>query len=419
MKKIELLSPAGNLEKLKIAFNYGADAVYGGVSHFSLRLKSGKEFDEASFQEGINYAHSLGKQVYVTINGFPFTSQLKLLKNHIAKMRDMGPDAIIVSTPGVIKLVREIAPDMPIHLSTQANVLNYLDAEVFYDMGVTRIIAAREMSLKDLEEIKKHIPDMELEMFVHGAMCFAFSGRCLITSLQTGRVANRGSCANDCRFPYTVYVENPETKVLMRVEETEEGSYIFNAKDLNLSSYVKDIVDSGVIDSIKIEGRTKSPYYAGVTARAYRMALDDAYAGTFNPEKYQAELETTKNRGFSEGYIFNRPHEKDDTQNLETSISEGTYDVQALVDESGEYFMTKGKIEPGTKAELVLPMGFEAELADNEIGRVYEESGRFYIQFKKVVTKAGVEMASIHSGNTNPVRLPVRLPPYTFLRSTL
>ena len=418
MKKIELLSPAGNLEKLKIAFNYGADAVYGGVSHFSLRLKSGKEFDEASFQEGINYAHRLGKKVYVTINGFPFTSQLKLLRNHIAKMRDMGPDAIIVSTPGVIKLVREIAPGMPIHLSTQANVLNYLDAEVFYDMGVTRIIAAREMSLKDLEEIKKHIPDMELEMFVHGAMCFAFSGRCLITSLQTGRVANRGSCANDCRFPYTVYVENPETKVLMRIEETEEGSYIFNAKDLNLSSYVKDIVDSGIIDSIKIEGRTKSPYYAGVTARAYRMALDDAYAGHFDPAKYQAELETTKNRGFSEGYIFNRPHEKDD-QNLETSISEGTYDVLALVDESGEYFMTKGKIEPGTVAELVLPIGFDAELADNEIGRVYEEGGRFYIQFKKVLTQDGTEMASIHSGNTNPVRLPVKLPPYTFLRSTL
>jgi putative protease len=418
LKKIELLSPAGNLEKLKIAFNYGADAVYGGVSHFSLRLKSGKEFDEASFQEGINYAHALGKKVYVTINGFPFTSQLKLLRNHIAKMRDMGPDAIIVSTPGVIKLVREIAPDMPIHLSTQANVLNYLDAEVFYDMGVKRIIAAREMSLKDLEEIKKHIPEMELEMFVHGAMCFAFSGRCLITSLQTGRVANRGSCANDCRFPYTVYVENPETKVLMRIEETEEGSYIFNAKDLNLSSYVKDIVDSGVIDSVKIEGRTKSPYYAGVTARAYRMALDDVYAGTFDPKKYQAELETTKNRGFSEGYIFNRPHEKDE-QNLETSISEGTFDVQALVDESGEYFMTKGKIEPGTVAELVLPIGFEAELADNEIGRVYEEAGRYYIQFKKVVTKDGKEMVSIHSGNTNPVRLPVKLPPYTFLRSTL
>lgn len=418
MKKIELLSPAGNLEKLKIACNYGADAVYGGISHFSLRLKSGKEFDEASFQEGIDYAHSIGKKVYVTINGFPFTSQLKLLRNHIAKMRDMGPDAIIVSTPGVIKLVKEIAPDMPIHLSTQANVLNYLDAEVFYDMGVKRIIAAREMSLKDLEEIKKHIPEMELEMFVHGAMCFAFSGRCLITSLQTGRVANRGSCANDCRFPYTVYVENPETKVLMRVEETQEGSYIFNAKDLNLSSYVKDIVECGVIDSIKIEGRTKSPYYAGVTARAYRMALDDAYAGRFDPKKYRDELETTKNRGFSEGYIFNRPHEKDD-QNLETSISEGTYDVLALVNESGEYFMTKGKIEPGTVAELVLPIGFDVSPVDNEIGRVYEEAGRFYIRFKKIITEEGREMAGIHSGNTNPVRLPVKLPPYTFLRSTL
>jgi len=417
LKQIELLSPAGNLEKLKIALAYGADAVYGGVSHFSLRHKSGKEFDEESFKEGIDYAHGLGKQVYVTVNGFPFTSQLKLLRNHIAAMRDLNPDAMIVSTPGVIKLVKEIAPDMPVHLSTQANVLNYLDAEVYADMGVTRIIAAREMSLKDLEEIKKHLPSMELEMFVHGAMCFAFSGRCLLTSLQTGRVANRGSCANDCRFPYTVYVENPDTKVLMRIEETEEGSYIFNAKDLNLSGYVKEIVDCGFIDSLKIEGRTKSAYYAGITARAYRMAIDDALAGTFDAAKYAAELDTTKNRGFSDGYVVNRPHEKEGDQNLEYSISDGTYDVLALVDESGEYFFTKGKIESGTVAEIVLPRHASTTAIDNEIGSVYEEGGRWYIRFNKIITQSEKELASVHSGNTNPIRLPVQLPPHSFLRS--
>lgn len=417
MKKIELLSPAGNLEKLKIALSYGADAVYGGVSHFSLRLKSGKEFEEESFKEGIEYAHSLNKKVYVTINGFPFTSQLKLLRNHIAKMRDMNPDGIIVSTPGVIKLASEIAPNIPLHLSTQANVLNYLDAEVFYDMGVKRIIAAREMSLRDLEEIKKYIPELELEMFVHGAMCFAFSGRCLITSFQTGRVANRGSCANDCRFPYNVYVENPETKALMRIEESEEGSYIFNAKDLNLSSYIKDIIECGVIDSVKIEGRTKSPYYAGVVTRAYRMAINDAYNGKFDHKKYQAELDTTKHRGFSDGYIFNRPHESNDTQNLKTSISDGTYDVLALVDESGEYFMTKGKIDLNTIAEIVVPVGFEINECENEIGKIYNEDNRFLIKFNKIVTQTEKELLEVHSGNTNPIKLPIKLPSFTFLRS--
>jgi putative protease len=166
MKKVELLSPAGNLEKLKIAFAYGADAVYGGVSHFSLRIRSGREFTYESFKEGIEYAHSIGKKVYTTINGFPFNSQLNMLKEHIAKIADLNPDAIIVATPGVISLVRQIAPNIPIHLSTQANVLNYLDAQFYYDQGVRRIIAAREISLRDLIEIKQSIPDLEIEIFL-------------------------------------------------------------------------------------------------------------------------------------------------------------------------------------------------------------------------------------------------------------
>jgi putative protease len=205
VKKAELLSPAGNFEKLKIALAYGADAVYGGVSHFSLRIRSGKEFTYESFKEAINYTHEQNKKLYVTVNGFPFNNQLKLLGEHIEKIADMNPDALIVSTPGVIKLAKQIAPHIPIHLSTQANVLNYLDAEVYYQMGVERIIAAREVSLKDLIGIKKHLPNLEIEIFVHGSMCFAYSGRCLISSVQSGRLPNRGSCANDCRFDYTLY----------------------------------------------------------------------------------------------------------------------------------------------------------------------------------------------------------------------
>ena len=236
MQKVELLSPAGTLEKLKIAFDFGADAVYGGVSHFSLRIRSGKEFSMEEFGEGIKYAHERGKKVYATINGFPFNSQLNLLKKHILAMAELKPDAFIVATPGVLKLCHDLVPDMPLHLSTQANVMNVLDAQIYHEMGATRIITAREISLKDLKEIKKELPDLELEVFVHGSMCFAYSGRCLISTLQSGRVPNRGSCANDCRFEYEMYAANPETGTLFKLEEEEGvGTYIMNSKDLNLS----------------------------------------------------------------------------------------------------------------------------------------------------------------------------------------
>ena len=188
-EKVELLSPAGNLEKLKIAINYGADAVYAGVSHFSLRIRAGKEFTFETFKEGIDYAHARGKKVYATINGFPFNNQIDLLKKHIEKMAEVKPDGFIVAAPGVVKLCREIAPDIDVHLSTQANVLNYLDAQVFWDLGVRRIVVAREISLKDVKQIKEHLPDMEIEIFVHGSMCFAYSGRCLVSAISPRPVA--------------------------------------------------------------------------------------------------------------------------------------------------------------------------------------------------------------------------------------
>lgn len=414
---VELLSPAGNLEKLKIAFNYGADAVYGGVSHFSLRVRSGKEFDDESFQAGIDYAHSLGKKVYVTINGFPFNSQIKLYENHMAKMRDMNPDAFIISSPGLIRMAKQIAPNMPIHLSTQANVMNYLDATVFYDMGVERIITAREISLKDCEEIKKKLPDLELEAFVHGSMCFAYSGRCLISAMQMGRVPNRGSCANDCRFEYTLYAANESHGTLFRIEEQpQEGTYIYNAKDMNLSAHIDQILQSGVIDSLKIEGRTKSPYYAAITAKAYRAAIDDFYAGEFEAHKYSDELNTTKNRGFTDAYLIQRPYQKHNTQNLQTAISDGSHQVVGLVDESGESFLCKYKLYPNDKVEIVTPKHTQIAPIENELIKISLEDGKYYLTMKKIIGLSGKEYESIHSGNTDSVQLATHLPSFTLFR---
>lgn len=416
--KVELLSPAGNLEKLKIAFAYGADAVYGGVSHFSLRIRSGKEFTFESFKEGIDYAHSMGKQVYATINGFPFNSQIDLLKKHILKMAELEPDAFIVAAPGVVRLCRELAPQIPIHLSTQANVLNYLDAQVFWDMGVRRIIAAREISLKDVVEIKKHLPEMEIEIFVHGSMCFAYSGRCLVSAVQMGRVPNRGSCANDCRFEYTLYAANEDHSTLFRLEEEPGvGTYIFNAKDMNLASHVNEILESGAVDSIKIEGRTKSPYYAAVTAHAYRSAIDDFQENKFEAEKYQRELATTKNRGFTDAYLVHKPFDKNDTQNHDYALSKGSYEVSGLVTSDEEHFMCKYKTYPNEETEIFAPMGAVIEEVENEIGKIYKkDDGKYYVSFKKILTETNKELDSVHSGNTNKIKLPGKLPYLTMLR---
>lgn len=415
--KVELLAPAGNLEKMKIALNYGADAVYGGTSTFSLRIRSGKEFDMEAYEAGIEYAHERGKKVYSTVNSFPFNSQLKLYENHIAKIAELKPDALIVSSPGVVKIAAKIAPDIPIHLSTQANVMNAMDAEVYYDLGVKRIIVAREISLKDCEAIKNHIPDLELEIFVHGSMCFAYSGRCLISSLQTGRVPNRGSCANDCRFPYEIYAHNPESGTTFRLDEEEGiGTYIMNAKDMNMASHVDEILKSGVIDSLKIEGRTKSPYYAGVVTKAYRHAIDDHYMGDFDEKRYQKELNTTQNRGFSDAYLLSRPFDRSNTQSNDFSIQYGTHQVAGLVSEDGLTWKCKDKTCLGDAVEIVVPVGAKVELVDNDIGKIEEIAGHYVITFKKITTKDGKELECVHSGNVNDILLPAKLPGYTILR---
>ena len=397
MKKPELLSPAGNLTKLKIALEYGADAVYASVASFSLRTRSAREFNLETFKEAIEYTHAKGKKFYATVNAFPFNSQIEPLKRHLQTISAMKPDAFIIATPGVMSLAKEIAPEIEIHLSTQANVMNALDAKIYHEMGVKRIVVAREMSLKDVVKIKEQIPTLDIEIFVHGSMCFAYSGRCLVSAVQSGRQSNRGSCANDCRFKYELYAKNPESGTLFRLEEDEEGgTHVMNSKDLNLSAHIKDIIESGAVDSLKIEGRTKSEYYAACATRAYRMAVDDAVAGKFDAQIYAGELNTLKNRGFTDGYLVNRPFEKTDTQNHTSSLEEGTHQVNAMA-----------------------PLGSQIDERESEISQTFGRDGKKFIKFKKLVTKKGKEIAEIHSGNENEVNLGARLPKFSFLREEI
>ncbi|EPU6443812.1 peptidase U32 family protein, partial [Campylobacter upsaliensis] len=280
----EIVAPAGNFTKLKIALAYGADAVYAGVNNFSLRSRTAREFDYESFEEAICYTHTKGKKIYVTLNGFHLSGQIEGLKRHILKLKAMRPDAFIVASVGAMALVRELAPEIPLHISTQANVLNYLDAKVYKQMGAKRVVIARELGLNDAKLLKQNC-DIELEAFVHGSMCFAYSGRCLISSVQSGRMSNRGSCANDCRFSYELFVKNKENGVLFRLEEDENGTHIFNSKDLNLCSYIEKIMKENCISAFKIEGRTKSEYYVALTTRTYKMAIEDTLRGEFNALK--------------------------------------------------------------------------------------------------------------------------------------
>ncbi|GAB6045977.1 peptidase U32 family protein [Caminibacter profundus] len=417
MKKVELLSPAGDFEKLKIAIEYGADAVYAGVSHFSLRCHSGKEFDYETFKEAVDYAHKRGVKVYATVNSFPFENQLSIVEEHIKKLKEIGVDALIVSTLGVIMKARELAPEIDIHLSTQANALNSWDYIAYKDLGVKRIIAARETTLKDLIRIKEKVPDIEIEIFVHGAMCFAYSGRCLLSAVQFGRNPNKGSCANDCRYPYVLYAENPETGTMFKLEEFSDGTYIMNAKDLCLIEHIPEILESDVIDSVKIEGRTKAPYYVGVVTKAYRDAIDEWYkTGKCECKKYLNEILTTKNRGLTDAYIVKRPFERNDTQNLETSLTYGEWQVAGIINEDNKTFMCKYKIFLGDVLEIVLPKESKIATCKNEIGEIFEKNGKWYVKFDKIMTISGKELKSVHSGNQNPIKLPCDLPYLTFLR---
>lgn len=410
----QIVAPAGNFTKLKIALNYGADAVYAGVNNFSLRSRTAREFTYDTFNEAVSYTHARNKKLYATINGFHFSSQLENLKKHILNLKEMNVDAFIVASVGAMSLVRQLAPQIPIHVSTQANILNYLDANVYKQMGAKRIVIARELSLKDAKIIKENC-DLEIESFVHGSMCFAYSGRCLISSVQSGRMSNRGSCANDCRFDYELFAKNKENGTLFKIQENETGTHIFNSKDLNLCVYIKKIMEENCINAFKIEGRTKSEYYVALTTRTYKMAIEDVLNNKFDPIKYEKEINTLKNRGFTDGYLVARPYEKNDTQNHLTSIEEGTHQVHAIV-EDGEYFKCKGKIQLNKAYEILSPLNSKIKFCDNEFGKIYEKDGSYFVEFKKMISKNNKEFEEIHSGNENEIKMPSKLPEFSFLR---
>jgi len=418
LKKPELLSPAGNLTKLKIAVLYGADAVYASVGALSLRQRSAKEFSLETFKEGVEFAHKYGKKFYATLNAFPFNSQIESMKKYIKLLGEFGVDGFIVATPGVFEFIKEFAPKAEIHLSTQANVMNYLDAEIYHKMGAKRIVLAREIGLRDAIKIKEKLPNLELEIFVHGSMCFAYSGRCLVSAVQSGRFSNRGACANDCRFRYELFAQNPETGTLFRLDEDKNGTHVMNAKDLNLIAHIDEIIKSGAVDSLKIEGRTKSEYYVACATNAYRMAIDDAVSGKFRSEIYESELETLKNRGFTDGYFVHRPYERKNTQNFDTSIENGTHQVHAI-SEDGEFFKTKFKIDLVEKYEIFAPQNAQIPEVSNEIGKIWQENGKFYIKFDKLTNRNGKIFDEIHSGNLNEIKLPAQMPKFSFLRKEI
>lgn len=419
MKKPELLAPAGNLTKLQIALEYGADAVYASTGSLSLRQRSAKEFDLATFKEGVRFTHAKGAKFYATLNAFPFNGQIEMMERYVKMLGEMGVDAFIIATPGVIEIVKNLAPNAEIHLSTQANVMNYLDAKIYHEMGASRIVLAREVGLKDALKIKEKIPNLELEIFVHGSMCFAYSGRCLVSALQSGRYSNRGACANDCRFKYEIYAKSTENDTLFRLDEDENGTNVMNAKDLNLSAHIDEIIATGAIDSFKIEGRTKSEYYAACATNAYRRAIDDAIDGRFDPRVYAGELSTLKNRGFTDGYLIHKPFSRTDTQNFSTSIEEGTAQVCAM-SEDGEFISVKFKIDKIQEYEIFAPnLAPNITPCENEIGKIYAKNGKFYLKFNRLLTATNKEFDEIHSGNINAIKLPIKLPKFTFLRKEI
>lgn len=328
IKKPELLAPAGNMEKLKMALIYGADAVYLGGKAFGLRAFGGN-FDNDELKEAVDFAHGLNKKVYVTVNIYPHNSDMEKLPEYLAFLNDIKVDALLVADLGVFSFARQYAPDVEIHISTQANNTNWVSVNAWKDMGAARVVLAREMSLGEIRTIREKC-DVELEMFVHGAMCISYSGRCLMSNYMTGRDSNRGSCAQPCRWKYSL-VEEKRPGQFFPVEEDERGTYIFNSKDMCLLPHLPDVIESGV-DSLKIEGRMKSVHYVASIVKAYRAAID-SYCQS--PDGFQLkqewidELGKVSHRQYTTGFYYNKPTADD--QIYGSSSYEQTSDFVGLV----------------------------------------------------------------------------------------
>ena len=379
--KTELLIPAGSLEVLKTAVNYGADAVYLGGEAFGLRANA-KNFTIPEIREACAYAHAHQVKVYVTANILAHNYDLEGVHEYFRELKDTGLDAVLIADPGVFMIAREEMPETEIHISTQANNTNYETYLFWWKLGAKRVVAARELSLRELTEIRAHIPaEMEIEAFVHGAMCISYSGRCLLSNFFTGRDANRGECTHPCRWQYSV-MEETRPGEYFPVYENERGTFIFNSKDLCMIEHIPELLEA-VVDSLKIEGRMKTALYVATVARTYRKAIDDYLE---SPEKYRANMEWYKTeiakctyRAFTTGFYFGKPQTEDQIYSSNTYITGSVY--LGTIDSSDEegycYLEQKNKFSAGETIEIMKPDGTDIltevlEIRDRETGELQE-----------------------------------------------
>lgn len=357
--KSELLLPAGSLSKLKTAILYGADAVYFGTPDLSLRARSCFPLEE--IKEGIEFVHNNNKKIYLTLNLFSHNKDVDKLSNFVKTIKELSPDGIIVSDPGIFQFVHDKIPNLPVHISTQANVSSYLTVNFWKNMGAKLCVLSRETSFKEIVEIKEKCPDIKLEMFIHGAMCISYSGRCLISAFMASRSANQGACAHSCRWKYKMYLEEEERpNQYFPIEEDDRGTYFFNSKDLCLMSKLDKILEAK-IDSLKIEGRNKTEYYVAQTARIYRKAIDDYYSkpNNWNSQIYMKELETLQNRRYTIGFFDGIPGQI--SQDYNETASKSDYRNCGFVREIKDNIITlelRHKLSKGDEFDLLSPYQF-------------------------------------------------------------
>lgn len=387
-KKIELLAPAGDFEKLKTALHFGADAVYFAGKNYGLRAY-GTNFENISIKETMDYIHSAGKKGYVTINVYARHNDFDGLKDYIQTLVDAKVDAVIVSDLGIFSFIRENFPNLAIHVSTQANTTNAMAAKMWHNLGAERVVLARELSIDEIKAISKENPDLELEAFVHGAMCISYSGRCLLSNYLTGRDSNHGECVQACRWCYSVTEESRPNEKFDLMED-ERGTYIFNSKDLRLIEYVDQIFDAGVV-SFKVEGRMKSPYYVATVINAYRRAIDYMYeckkAGNkFKvPNELVKELEKASHRKYTTGFMFK---DGNITQNLETSIQEQDSKFMAIVQDvkPGKILVEqRNKFALSDTLEILSPTNCFGKLL--KVEKMEDEQGNLLKEAKMVQQK--------------------------------
>ena len=371
MRPVELLIPAGSLEVLKTAVRYGADAVYIGGEAFGLRAKA-HNFTIPDMKEGIAFAHEHGCKVYLTVNVFAHNRDIEGIREYFRTLREVPVDALIISDPGVFMMAKELLSDTEIHISTQANNTNYETYRFWYRMGAKRVVSARELSLEEIGEIRKHIPeDMEIESFIHGAMCISYSGRCLLSNYFTGRDANQGACTHPCRWKYAV-VEEKRPGEYLPVEEDDRGTYIFNSKDLCMVEYIPEMMEAG-IDSFKIEGRMKTALYVATVARTYRNAIDDYKTSPelyrSNMDYYREEISKCTYRQFTTGFYFGKTTEESQIYDSNTYIREYTYlGMVEQTDTQGRIVLEqRNKFAVGETIEAMLFDGTNQELVVQEI----------------------------------------------------